>query len=300
MHYFKMEALKHFMEIYLKKLSLTNILQQNYKTHHPKLTLKEAKKESENHINRLNHGDNEQFGWSTRRQNILAQDKMQTLYTPEGNEEQVETISSQMGDTWGKGKWGQTRGDLLFRIKQEVVGQRRYRCLTVKWQEITVEPENSLKRPLGSTSVLCHTAQQNQLLAPLSPSTDPDPKCQGSCAQAHQLSFIPEVPLRELQFCHIIFNLWEAKASSRMKVLFAKDPPFGLKAAEKPDVLTWIHLLHHSGVDCSNKLCTSSTLLFSCSLFVLHRILCSGSCKWPFCFPVMWLSQKFWPLLSHI
>lgn len=53
-----MEALPHSMEIYLKKLSLTIILQLTYKTHHPKLTLKEGKKESENHINRPNHGDN--------------------------------------------------------------------------------------------------------------------------------------------------------------------------------------------------------------------------------------------------
>lgn len=58
MHSFKMEALQHSMEIYLKKLRLTIILQLNYKTHHPKLTLKEAKKESENHIKRLNHSDN--------------------------------------------------------------------------------------------------------------------------------------------------------------------------------------------------------------------------------------------------
>lgn len=190
---------------------------------------------------------------------------------------------------------------------QNKTGSRGTNTVQVPHSELTGNNSGTReqqKRPWGSTPVLCHRAQQNQLLAPLSPSTDPEPKCEGSCAQVHQLSFIPEVPLRELQFCHTIFNLWEAKASSKRKVLFAKDPPSGLKAAEKPDVLTWIHLLHHSGVDCSNKLCTFCTLLFSYSLFVLHSLL--HTC-------VLWIlrmafvlpcdlpcAPKFWPLFSHL
>lgn len=78
-----------------------------------------------------------------------------------------------------------------------------------------------------STPVLCHKAQP----VPLSRGGDWT-QMPGSWAQLHQISSIPEV--RELLLCHTTFSMWEAKTLSRRKVLFAKDPPSGLKAAGKP------------------------------------------------------------------
>lgn len=89
--------------------------------------------------------------------------------------------------------------------------------------------------PWGWTPVLCLRAQQGQ----------PSPQRHGSCAQVDHLSFILDDPLRQLQFRHTIFPIfangrWRGRQA--LKVSFSEAPPSGLKAAEKPEVLTGNHL----------------------------------------------------------
>lgn len=174
-------------------------LQLNHNIYNPKLTIKEAKKQSESWQRLENQPEHKKTN------HCGSGGDADVTHSPEGAEDQVDAISNQdnqTGNTWGKGRWPETRGDWLFRIKQEVMGQRRYRCLTVKWQETTVGPESRKKDP-EVWFLFCPTEPvQSSCFCPQAGTLSS--KGQGSRAQVHQPSF-------QLHFRHTIFNLWGVK-----------------------------------------------------------------------------------------
>lgn len=135
-----------------------------------------------------------------------------------------------------EGKWPGRRGELLFRIKQEVTGLRWHRCLTVRWQETTVEPEKGKNGP--EDGLLFSSSEPNGSSCWHLWPSDQTPRvmCSGRPPLFHTGCPATPTPAPSHNF-----RLWEVKMWSRMKVLFA-EAPSGLKAAEKPEGLTRIHL----------------------------------------------------------
>lgn len=106
--------------------------------------------------------------------------KMQPLYTPEGGTTAGNNQQSSHSDRWpmrdGQVSWNKRR--FAFQNKTGSHGTKTVQVPQTTGNNSGTQEQE--KGPRGSTPVLCHRAQQNQLLAPLSPDSN---------AKAHVLSY---------------------------------------------------------------------------------------------------------------